>query len=86
MNLDHGAIVTLVIFLLTELGVFLWWASGVNTTLDFIKEKLIRLDGFVQKSEYDKDVARTDRKFTEVWERLNKQHACPNANNHQPNH
>jgi hypothetical protein len=83
MILDSGAVITIVMFMIVHLAGFIWWASRMQATLEFIKKQVDDLVAnqttYVHQSEHIKDIARIDKDLDAVWKRLNDPHACPNG-------
>jgi hypothetical protein len=85
MGLD-GAIVSIVIFLIVQLGTAIWWASKVSATLGFIAAGLSRVeqctsgmdDKYLRKTDAAEKHAVMEKSIEAIWKRLDNPHACPN--------
>lgn len=88
MGLEQSAIVSIVIFLIIQLGTAIWWASKVSATLGFILTGLARVeactsgldDKYLRKTDAAEKHAIMERDIAAIWKRLDTAHACPNGN------
>lgn len=73
-------VVTISLFVVSHIIITVWWASKVNTTLDFVQQSLTALIEeikmnrtlYVNKNDYQKDFDINNKDHGYIWEQLNK--------------
>lgn len=69
-----GLFVTIILTTLGHIGFFIWWASKVTTTLEFVQKSVEKMqntqNGYLPKEEYYKDKGVTEKAAAAQWKRL----------------
>ena len=73
-----GAIVALSIFILSHIGITIWWASRVNTVLSIVERDLKEIvaelksmrDSYLSKEAFAYRIAQSDKEHSALWRRL----------------
>lgn len=77
-NLGWSAIAALTIFLLTNLGMMIYWSARVTTILERVKDDLADLtnelkamrENYVHKEQFTYRIAQSDKEHDAMWKRV----------------
>ena len=77
-NAAWGIVVTIAIFVITHIGLTIWWASRVSTLLDVVQKDLSDIikefqalrGSYVSKEELSYRIASSDKEHTAMWRQI----------------
>ena len=77
-GVEWGALVSLAIFIMTHIGITVWWASRVNTLLGFVQTELREIvaelkasrSTYMTKDEFTYYCAQADKEHVAMWKRI----------------
>jgi hypothetical protein len=78
MNIETGAIVTIMLFVIVHTAGFIWWMSRIDTTLkilsETVKEMVKQISHhdviYAKRTEVEKDFALRDQSINAMWKRI----------------
>lgn len=73
-----GLIGTLALFVLSHIGITIWWASKTNTLLDIVQRDLSELiselkgikNSFVDKADLSRELAIAEKEHRAIWKNI----------------
>ena len=72
-NMYLGAFITLGIFMIGQLGTFIWWMATVTTTLKGIDEDLKSNFKYIEK-----ESEKREKEMSAMWQRIDELKVCKN--------